>query len=679
MTVFGYYIVDDCSSPAVWTAHISAPYYCWFANTYVCMGSAVKLCMNSRANYVSSCCCAVMPIYTSGGALEDSSSSSNSADFMLFTMANVPKSSQLLWAPFSLSIVFTVYGLVVLYYHLCSYAALRMLHLHSIETKERIYNPTEPPKTTIACEKTDASFWRKFGELLLILVSPKYMYERDVKLLEKSSKEYEGAVLQEAERVHDIPLDTKLSNAKKAVEEFSNCSYEGVDTPICPWWLPPKDIPLSVNSAYKAGGVLLGKSACNLRQRCLAWWPDGSLSWAQANLYVVLYRDAGESLHHLWYNVPEHVMSNGKRGTQDKGGSVKSNPEDRLGKLEKSLKGLFPDSFQELVPVYYFRRLDETITRWDKTVARIFSLQAKLIDMKIFDAQVLDTYFSSKQHGNKIPDDKYNPEWDLDLIFSEMGSSTVKVKSKTKERLLRLLEQLHEAHADRDNIENLVTKLRQEALENPCQNAAFAIFSNRRAAIAARTGHIGEVPKINMIGTEAPGSDEVNWQALWSTSKYQFYTLLKMSPFYAIVILFPIGFITGALTNLEVAVCGGNQETNSWYWAGFCQSDLRVVRFLMTTILPVTISAVWDTYFMPIVLYLMTQRLRIHESFTRLDTAITIQLYVFSVLNTFIFSVLGGAALSQIGAAIKSGKSSVLWLSMWGCNPSIHHSHFSSS
>ena len=145
-------------------------------------------------------------------------------------------------------------------------------------------------------------------------------------------------------------------------------------------------------------------------------------------------------------------------------------------------------------------------------------------------------------------------------------------------------------------------------------------------------------------------------QALWSTAGQQRDALTCMLPVYIILILFPIGAITGALSNLTVALCGGTPETNKLYSESFCDSTAAVPLTLLTSIVPVALSAFWDTFVMPLTLYLATQRLRMHSSFTLLDRAITIQLYVFSVVNTFLMGVLGGAAISQIGTAISEDK-----------------------
>ena len=72
--------------------------------------------------------------------------------------------------------------------------------------------------------------------------------------------------------------------------------------------------------------------------------------------------------------------------------------------------------------------------------------------------------------------------------------------------------------------------------------------------------------------------------------------------------------------------------------------------------MPVSISAFWDTFVMPLCCQQLTQRLRIAASLAQMDTSITIQLYVYTVFNTFFLGVIGGAAITGVGEAIENGQ-----------------------
>jgi hypothetical protein len=70
---------------------------------------------------------------------------------------------------------------------------------------------------------------------------------------------------------------------------------------------------------------------------------------------------------------------------------------------------------------------------------------------------------------------------------------------------------------------------------------------------------------------------------------------------------------------------------------------------------PVIISTWWDTWVLPLLFYLLCQAQRSLPSFSSLDMAVTRAFFGFAVVNTFAGAILGGAALQQLGSALKSG------------------------
>lgn len=53
------------------------------------------------------------------------------------------------------------------------------------------------------------------------------------------------------------------------------------------------------------------------------------------------------------------------------------------------------------------------------------------------------------------------------------------------------------------------------------------------------------------------GPDDLNWAALWATWRHKLARRYAVMPFLVVVMIFPIGVLTGVLTNLSAAVCGG--------------------------------------------------------------------------------------------------------------------------
>ncbi|KAL4515842.1 hypothetical protein Ndes2526A_g00545 [Nannochloris sp. 'desiccata'] len=331
--------------------------------------------------------------------------------------------------------------------------------------------------------------------------------------------------------------------------------------------------------------------------------------------------------------------------------------------LEKTLRKLYPHTFQELVPVYNHIPADKAMQKWDHTAGALGRVERQI--------DVLTKEKINSKCGNgggnlmKSEVDK-GAGGDVELgtlssttmiasIDSKSTKKATKKGEKAAEKLNSLLKLQKELTAELAMNESDLAAARATCLASPLGTAYFALFTDQRDARAAAAGHIGATPVMNMTSEMAPGPDDVNWQGLWAgwkerTFRTAFYCTIPM----IVIILFPIGALTGALTNLNVAVCGsGTKESVREDWAWFC--DGEIISFLITVILPITISTFWDTWVMPMVLFIVCQAQRAHASFSNLDKAVISGFYAFSFLNTFIGAVLGGSFLQQLGAALADG------------------------
>jgi len=150
--------------------------------------------------------------------------------------------------------------------------------------------------------------------------------------------------------------------------------------------------------------------------------------------------------------------------------------------------------------------------------------------------------------------------------------------------------------------EAIVVELREKALSKPTDTAYFALFTTQRDALAAVRGNIGGVADINMSAEAAPSPDEINWQALWSTYHQRALRTVLAIPIILIVLIFPIGPLTGAMTNLELAVCGGTADTNHIYWPWFCEGTVNAARTLITgTSRSISLENYWPTVLLVLV------------------------------------------------------------------------------
>lgn len=569
----------------------------------------------------------LLPLYRSSTNLE--SASTNVDSIMLFTMANVASKENTLWAPLVLFWLFTLYSIWAIYWHVCSYAAFRSFYTYHLELTGPLgLAPGALPRVLIAdishSYGLDSRMWRR----VLALLSPMWMHHEDLRFVKLCKEAYKKAFL--------------AADQGTLVDEESHSNYfrsfaqsPGILEQVYPYWTPPEDVPSQVSSIHKPGGMLLGKSNWALRKRCLGHLPcTGNVCWAQICEYVVQYRDAGVARTST--EVTDAALAITVAHERSSSFAFDSGmKQSRLKYLERELSYLFPDTFLKLVPVYLYQDVDELLSKWDKTVAKINALEAR-------------------KRSNIASLRDFNHESDIETSFK--CSECLQPAKRKLKRLKKIEKDLETLLQEKANLEEDIGKQRKVALSEPYDTAAFAIFSNQADARAALNGQISIIPEINMIAGPAPGPDEINFQALLSTSIQQRRTLIFMLPVYVLLMVFPIGAITGALSNLTVAVCGGTPETNKLYWSAYCDSAGKIPLTLLTSIVPVALSAFWDTFVMPLTLYMSTQRLRTHTSFTSLDRAITIQLYVFSAFNTFFLGVLGGAALSQIGTAISQNE-----------------------
>ena len=332
--------------------------------------------------------------------------------------------------------------------------------------------------------------------------------------------------------------------------------------------------------------------------------------------------------------------------------------------LEATLKRLYPSTFEHLVHVYPHKPTDMAIQRWDVVAGHLEVVTEELARLKNSDAKEIVSDGGDVEAGLKKQDETG--------VFAAGGKAgkglrgRKKTEAEMKKKTAENTKTVQKLHAQYEKLtkelavhEQDVAAARAAALSSPLGTAYFAVFTSQRDALSASQGNIGGMPQLNMTSEMAPKPDEINWEGLWAGwGERTARTILLCGIPMVIICLFPIGALTGALTNLEVAVCGGTPATNSLYWPWLCTGTgigEKLVKTLLTGILPVVISTFYDTWVMPLVLYIIMQAQRCHASFSALEKAIIRGFYAFSVLNTFLGAVLGGTFLQQLGVALSDG------------------------
>ena len=530
-----------------------------------------------------------------------------------------------------------VWGLYCVYYHYCSFAAYRLLQALLVDEGMEAGD-----LSTMLCARPRAS-WGGAWAGLATCVSPRYMHRCDLHI------------------IRDVKASLKDKSGVRAGEDgvagrLGDCAaeyYRAEDLvePFHPYWQLPEEHPPSVSGIEKPYGLILGKVNWQYSKRMLVRGVGGDRRGAdgirvQVRNYVVLWRDAGAV--HLNRHLGG-VLEQGAAGAPgpdelEEACALVDVPRSRLKALETELRNLFGDELLAVIPVYEARPVGKLLSKLDETYGAIHKLEHSL------------------GCGGKVGPEEGMEAGDGGIESGEArGAPAPRTRcsdpnKKKRRRRKKLQAALDQRRAEKSALEMDIAAARAHALENPVDVAGFAVFSSHQAARLAVGGDIGLVPSIDMVGSWAPSPDSINFHALPSSRPHQRNALFWAMPFFVVLMIFPIGALTGALANLTVALCGGTPETNPIYWQAYCDSAGRAAGFLLTTIVPVSISAFWDTFVMPLCCQQLTQRLRIASSLAELDIAITVQLYVFTVFNTFFLGVIGGAAMTGIGSAIENGQ-----------------------
>lgn len=637
-------------------------------------------------------CAVLLPLYRTGGDIYSGRTTANSDELMLWTLSNVFPGSSRLWAAWACMIAFTLYVCWVLWIHSHSHAVLLVLHDHrfslltpQISTISAKQGQKRPAMWLVGRPEVTGAMTRLWNSILC-LVSPISMLNSDIRMIKSRIQAYEKHYMaSKADSGNDMKCDdgeNKVCLSKAAdVDVDANVDVDAdptPPTPVQPWWLRPEDIPAKINSCLIPGGLALGKSPAENRAKIASM--TGSLVPTAA--YVVLFRATLRRNMDLFWNdfisIQRRIAADELDSAEtteawsvcDKMSSMNPAGQDLEGALKQTLSSYFPTSFQEVVPVYKHKKTDIAIQNLDEVSAQLAGVQRHI--SRLSNVQQASGSGSQHQHQHQHHDQDHASDRDLEdgkKIQSMPKESNSSSKSSARgclccrrshrhdKRLQKLLAKRDALESKLIEAEKAVIECRKNDLANPLGTAYFALFTSQRDAVFAVRANVAE--GLGFTAETAPGPDDVNWNGgLWARVQEQAFrktlSILAMTVF----ILFPIGALTGALANLQLALCGGTSDTNNLYSSWFCGSDngSGFVKILLTGLLPVAISTLWDTWVSPMFFYLSLQSQRCHASLSGLDIDATKGFYAFALINTFIEAVLGGAFIQQVGSATARGK-----------------------
>ncbi|KAL4419727.1 hypothetical protein ABPG75_006825 [Micractinium tetrahymenae] len=640
---------------------------------------------------VAAVCCAVLIPLCMTGTVVDNAQFASTEEIMRYTLSNIQPGSSKLWVSFALSYVVLAWVGYCLYQHYKSFALLRLLHLRAADPAGGA-----PRMAVVGMEPRG---WSAVRDVLLKLFSPLYMLRCDTAYAKEVLEQLNAAEAAAGAAGGSTGEDAKEEEPLLGKHTANNVAAEHPDgkaaeaegeeygsAAVLPWWLPPERVPPEYSAAYGKTGVVAGKTCPTLRKRVLARTAAGRPVWVSAESYAVLLTTAGPPpSRSLWALLrttsvqPDGVLvDSGKaaaqEGAEQAGRDAKEKPpplhgsssrmqlvaaggeqagkgaEEAAAQLEQALKDLWPDSFTGLVRVYNHKAVDcllvqhdAAATKRDQLVTAVAAARARA------KAQGCDSAGSGSGAAAEPGSSQAAAEGGE---AGRHGAAQGRKAARAAARLAAAESRLAAQQPKVEQLERDVEAARQAALQEPLGTAFVALFSNQMAAATAGLVQASLVPALNFDVRPCPGPDNLNWAALWTTWRQKLVRRYAVIPFLVIVMLFPIGVLTGVLTNLSTAVCGGTAETNSLYWPWYCAQTsfgARLLKSLLQGILPSLISMLWDTYVLPMAFFFSSQSELRHLALSDLDRRITILFFCFNVSNTFLGSVLGGALFQQIG------------------------------
>merc|ERR1712072_1287171 len=171
------------------------------------------------------------------------------------------------------------------------------------------------------------------------------------------------------------------------------------------------------------------------------------------------------------------------------------------------------------------------------------------------------------------------------------------------------------------------------------------------AAVAAQSVLL-PLDGTKFVTHRAPGPDNINWLSLFKSNKEKFLRRLLVLPILILIMLFPAGFFSTAMTVLDQLFC---TESTPIYWAWYCETDSqtgRLLKRLVTGWLPSLLVTVWQNVIVTRAFYMVSLVECVAFSLSGVDKRITSLYFYWDFFNIFLGSVLGAGIFTLFGQAL---------------------------
>lgn len=349
-------------------------------------------------------------------------------------------------------------------------------------------------------------------------------------------------------------------------------------------------------------------------------WPvrrlaDEARSIPRPGRYTVVVRD--ERIHEFMTKPPKplglhHLMGpvGSKKTDIEMNRVVNSKPETnkelRMHVVADTFKDLYGDDFDRIIPIYRSKPVNKLLDNYQFLLMKIDRLELQLLQS------------SQKSHGKK--------EGQLRKLREQAGELAVE-------------------------IEKCQCSLKTEG-PAPC---FIAVFKTQEAAAWALSSNPNPMHQRMLHILAGVDPENINWPTLERGWKQRAIRPAIVLIFILIIMLFPIGAITGIFAQLSIALCGDSSgETGSASGTWFCSDDpwATFFRNIITGWLPSILMSVYQAVVLPVAFYSCAQAESQHISLSGIDLRIASLFFYWNMFNFFVGALLGGSAASGIRAAI---------------------------
>jgi len=191
-------------------------------------------------------------------------------------------------------------------------------------------------------------------------------------------------------------------------------------------------------------------------------------------------------------------------------------------------------------------------------------------------------------------------------------------------------------------VEEAIKAARAQALASDPAQSCFVLFTDQFSATVAAQSVIHPEDGHMFQTQPAPGPDEIHWMGLWSTQRERFIRCIFAWPFLLFFILFPVGFFSASVRQVNAAICNSGNRAFRGYCSGSETDSVNLYNLVTSPLIPSLLLSLWQTVVMPHALYFLSLIQADCPSQSHLDRKIGRYFMLWGILNLFLGGMLGG-------------------------------------